>query len=215
MKVIARPIIPKLLAQLDDRAAAVTRELELSDCSVTDTDFSGIRRLEVEGCRLTAVQFSSAVFDKLSLSDVIANRLEAAGMHAPEAALLRVMMKDSRLTGIDLGASLLEDCTFENVKLDESGSRFATFKRVRFENCNLRNADFSGAKLMHVSFSGCELEGANFDNAACKLVDFRGENLSTIKGALGLKGATISSEQLIQLAPLLAAEAGLDVDYET
>jgi uncharacterized protein YjbI with pentapeptide repeats len=214
MNAITQPVVPKLLPQLDDWSGKISDEIELQTSAVQDKNFANVRRLEVEGCRLTALQLGAARFDKLRLSDVTLYRVEAAGMRAPEGSALRMVCKDSRLTGVDLGEALLEDCVFENVKLDEVGFRFAVLKRVRFVSCVLRNADFSGAKFSNVTFSACELNGANFDNATCKFVDLRGENIAAIKGVMGLKGATVSSEQLIQLAPLLAAEAGLDVDYE-
>lgn len=208
------PATPKILVQLDAWAGDVGDELELSDYSVQGRDSSVVRRLDIEGCKLNNLQLAVARLDKLQLSDSSLSHIEAAGMHAPKAALLRVVTSNSRLTGADFGAASFEDCMFENVKFDEGGLRFAIFKRVRFENCVLRNTDFSSAKLLNVSFVGCDFEGANFDNASCKLVDLRGEDLSNIKGGLGLKGATISSEQLIQLAPRLAAGVGLIVDYE-
>jgi uncharacterized protein YjbI with pentapeptide repeats len=42
-------------------------------------------------------------------------------------------------------------------------------------------------------------------------VDLRGADLSDIAGLNALRGATISSSQLAQLAPLLAADRGIDV----
>lgn len=214
-RVVAVPKEPKLLAKLDAWAGEVGAEIELEACEVRWADFAATERFEAESCRFIGVQFAGAAFKKFQLSDSVIMRSESAAAHAPKAAWLRVVVKDSRLTGADFGEATFEDCVFENAKIDESGFRFATFKRVRFENCVLRNADFSSAKLTNVSFSGCDLEGTNFDNASCKSVNLRGENLSAIKGIHGLKGATISSEQLIQLAPILAAELGLDVDYET
>lgn len=209
------PQAPKLLSQLDDWQGVVGIEVELEHCEVRGADLTRVERLEAEGCRLSGLRFAGAKLGKFQVADVIFNRTEAAGLQTAEAAMLRVAVTDSRLTGADFGEALLEDCVFENVKLDESGFRFATFKRVRFENCVLRNVDFTGVKMSNVSFSGCDLNGSNFDSAICKSVDLRGETLTSIKGVHGLKGATISSDQLIQLAPLLAAEAGFDVDYET
>jgi len=105
-----------------------------------------------------------------------------------------------------------EDCTFRNVKFDEAGFRFATFKRVRFENCMLRAADFGNARFTHVVFTGCDLTDANFASAHCSSVDIRAQDIVAAKGVLGLKGATISTEQLMQLAPLLAAELGFRLE---
>lgn len=75
----------------------------------------------------------------------------------------------------------------------------------------LRQADFSNAKLSHVVFRSCELESANFVLADCSHVDVSTENLAECKGITGLKGATISELQLIQLAPLFASELGFHI----
>lgn len=209
------PIVPKLPTQLDSWQGMVEAELELEHCTVDGGDFSSVRKLELEGCIITSALLTGMSLDKLRCNDTVLARIEAAGLNAPEGVLLRTVIRNSRMTGADFGAALLEDCTFEAVKLDEAGLRFATLKRVVFKGCVLRDVDFTGAKLLHVNFSECDLEGANFDHAACTLVDIRGEKLVAIKGVNGLRGARISSEQLIELAPLLALELGLDVDYET
>lgn len=211
MQAIAKPLMPRLLPQLEVWGGRVANKIEAEGCAVGDVDFSVAKRFEAEACRFSATSFAAAKFEKLHISDSVLERVEAAGMQAPDSAWLRVEVTNSRLTGVDLGAGLLEDCVFMNVKLDEAGLRFATLKRVKFESCVLRGLDFSGAKLTDVSFDECELDGTNFDNTICKNVDLRSENLAAIKGVQGLRGATVSSEQLIQLAPLLSAEAGLDV----
>jgi len=212
---ILSPASPKILPWLDQWHDAAADEVEITDCVVGGKDFSTVKRLEAEGCRLAGTRFAGAKLDKFQLSDTILDRIDAVGLCTSEAAFVRIVCAGSRLTGADFAESLFEDCVFENVKLDEAGLRFATLKRVRFEGCVLRNTDFSGAKLSQVSFSGCELDGANFDNVVCKAVNLHGQNLANVKGVFGLKGATISDEQLIQLAPLLAAEAGLDIDNKT
>jgi len=215
MHVVAQPVAPKVLPLLDEWSGLIMDDLELNDYSIEEGDFTKVRRLEVEGCVISAVHFESAALDRMQISDTRLHRLDAAGMRAPEAAWLRVVCENGRFTGADLGAALLEDCIFENVKFDEAGLRFAVLKRVKFVNCVLKHADLSGAKLSHVSFSGCDFEGTNFDKATCVAVDMRGENLAAIKGVLGLKGVTVSSDQVMQLAPAFATEVGLDVDYET
>ena len=43
-------------------------------------------------------------------------------------------------------------------------------------------------------------------------VDLRGADLDTVRGIASLKGATVSFEQLMTLAPALAEELGLRVE---
>ena len=202
------PASPKVQPVLSDWQGTPELETELRDCLVADKSFASSKRLLVEGCKLKAIGLTSARFDKLEVTDTFMYHIEAAGMRSYGANFLRSEIADCRFTGADFAEAQFEDCIFKNVKFDEAGFRFVTFKRVRFENCVLRQADFSSAKLSHVSFEDCELEDSNFANGVCGKVDLGNENLTNVKGVLGLKGANISDEQLIQIAPLLAVELG-------
>ena len=214
-KGVVPPAAPRLLPQLNDWVVSPNTELDLEHCLVRDCSLSQVERLDADNCRLSNVQLQEATIRILRLSDIVMQHIEAAGLQAYKGSWLRAEVKSSRLTGADLGESSFEDCVFSGVKLDDAGLRYATFKRVRFTNCVLRGTDFTGARLSNVSFDGCDLEGAVFDAVVCAMVDLRSEDLTKVKGVLGLRGATIANEQLMQLAPVLAQALGLDVDFET
>jgi uncharacterized protein YjbI with pentapeptide repeats len=207
------PIAPKLSsAGLDLWDEDVTVELEIDGTLVRNQDLSSVTKLYADGSRFEGVALTGALLDKCELTDVACAKLEAAALQAYKANLLRVSLSDCRLTGVEFAEACFEDCTFKNVKFDQAGFRFASFKRVRFENCMLQQADFSNAQLSHVVFVECSLNEANFVSANCSSTNITGEDLTNVKGILGLKGATISSEQLMQLAPLLAAELGFRIE---
>jgi len=208
---ITSPVTPKLSAQLDAWDEPNDGVLEIDQSLVEQADFTGATRINVDGSKLVGVTMTGAILEKFECSDTEWIKLEAAAVQAYRTNLLRVTMTDCRLTGAEFAEGHFEDCVFKNVKFDEAGFRFASFKRVRFENCMLRAADFSNAKLSQVTFTGCDLEEANFVSANCANVDITTEDVTAVEGILGLKGATISTEQLMQLAPLLASELGFQV----
>jgi uncharacterized protein YjbI with pentapeptide repeats len=208
---VVSPVAPKLsvrLAAWDDQPEP---ELELDGVAVDGADLTMVRRMMIDSSKLVNVQVIGVVLDTFEASDSQIARLEGAALQAYRTNFLRVMVADCRLTGAEFAEGEFTDCVFRNVKLDEAGLRFAQFTRVRFENCMLRAADFSNARLNHVTFSGCDLAAANFGSAKCTNVDVSGEDLSQVKGILGFKGATISTEQLMLLAPLMANELGFRV----
>ncbi len=206
-----RPIAPRLSVQLNAWDNEVADSLEIDDSLVELADFTGVVRLQIDSSKLSGVLLTGLVLDKLELTDSLGTKLEAAALRTHKANLLRVILTDSRLTGAEFAEAHIEDCTFKNVKFDEAGFRFASFKRVRFEDCILRQADFSSARFEQVLFTGCDLEATNFMSANCKDLDVTAEDLTGVKGILGLKGATISEVQLMQLAPLLATELGFHI----
>jgi hypothetical protein len=65
--------------------------------------------------------------------------------------------------------------------------------------------------LAHVHFGGCDLAGADVSKVRCTDVDLRGARLDGVKGVGALKGATISPDQLVVLAPGLAHAIGLRI----
>ncbi len=215
LTMITKPAVPQVPPQLDVWSENTQAELELDRVLVRNVDFTAAAKLSVDSSRLENVITTAAVVEALELTDVECVKLEGSALRAYQAKFLRVTMNNCRLTGAEFAEGQFEDCSFKNIQFDEVGFRFATFKRVRFEDCVLRHADFSSAKLSHVTFTNCEVEGANFDSASCQNVDVTRQNLVGAKGVLGLKGATISLEQLGQLAPLLASELGFRVEDDS
>jgi uncharacterized protein YjbI with pentapeptide repeats len=104
--------------------------------------------------------------------------------------------------------------SFVDCKLDLANFRFAKLKNVLFDSCVLTEADFAGATFNNVSFDNCELDKADFSNTKCTKLDLRGSSIVDVIGISSLKGAIVSPEQLISLAPQLAAEIGLVVEQD-
>lgn len=206
------PIVPRLDNDLAVWSDEIEGIIEIDRGLIEEVDFAGAARIAVDASRMSGVTLTGLRLDKLEITDSICAKLEGAALQTYKVNLLRTHITDSRFTGAEFAEGYFEDCVFQGVKFDEIGFRFSSFKRVRFENCMLRQADFSNAKLTQVTFTGCNLESANFVSATCKDVDITTEDLSAVKGILGLKGATISEVQLLQLAPLLATELGFRVE---
>lgn len=211
MSMISSPRLPKLPQQLGVWDGEVEAQLELDGALLTGADLAACERIYADASKFEKCIFTGANLNAFVATDVVFSRAEAAAMRGYKANLLRVQVSDSRFSGAEFAEGQFEDCHFKNVKFDEAGFRFASFKRVVFEDCVLQQADFTNAKFSHVVFRGCELEGASFVSVDCSHVDVSTENLTECKGITGLKGATISELQLIQLAPLFASELGFHI----
>ncbi len=131
-----------------------------------------------------------------------------------ESSWHRVSVDNSRCTGLGLQTSTLQDVVFTDCKLNLVNFRFAKLKNVVFEGCDLSEADFYCSELTNVRFDGCALDGVEFSGSKLKRVDLRCSDVSSLRSANSLTGAIIDSTQLIILAPLLAAEAGIEIDDE-
>jgi uncharacterized protein YjbI with pentapeptide repeats len=102
------------------------------------------------------------------------------------------------------------------VELGEPGDGF------EIEDGELGGADISGVearsgRIVHATIEGLRaggaLAGTDFAGAELTEVDLRGSDLARLGGDVAsLRGAIVDSAQLIDLAPRLAAAAGLRVE---
>ena len=79
---------------------------------------------------------------------------------------------------------------------------------MTFEGCEIGSLDVRGAELQSVAFEDCRVDELDVAGATLSKVDLSGARLRTLVGVESLRGAIISHEQLVDLAPLLAAQVG-------
>lgn len=127
------------------------------------------------------------------------------------ANLRRVFLSECRLTGLNLSEAKLDEVTFRNCKLDYANFRFAELMRVSFEDCVLTDTDFQGARCELSEFAGCRMHGTDFSKAELDGADLRGSDLRLSGGVEALRGAVVSTSQIIDLAIPLADAAGIVV----
>ncbi|HJZ49999.1 MAG TPA: pentapeptide repeat-containing protein [Roseiflexaceae bacterium] len=145
------------------------------------------------------------------LLDVRLDGCDLAGAEWEKAHLRRVEFSGSRLVGLRLSDSSLEDVAI--VKCNAELARFwsSSFKGVRFDHCVLREASFEGSDLSRVVFRGCDLGKADLRNTRLKGADLRGSTITGVQvGIKDLQGAIVTSSQAIQLAGLLGVMVVLD-----
>lgn len=83
-----------------------------------------------------------------------------------------------------------------------------------FTDCVIDELDLGGAKCRRLQLSNTSVGPLDVRRASLTGVDLRGADLKTIIGLGDLSGATVTSEQVQLLAPLLAAHIGLLVDTD-
>jgi uncharacterized protein YjbI with pentapeptide repeats len=208
---VATPIIPLKLESgtpdlfIDD---ATLEGLQFAAADLTGISARNVTANEVVLDRCILLQ---AKLEKFRGMDLRMQHIDATAARCADASLLRSSITKCRMAGIDLSTSLLKEVTFEDCNLDLANFRYATLTRVQFIDCVLAEADFIGATLNHVTFVGCTLERTAFSQCKVTDVDLRGAHIISVSGWQSLKGATIDTQQLIAVAPQMAAELGLEV----
>ncbi|MFG2181518.1 pentapeptide repeat-containing protein [Streptomyces abikoensis] len=161
--------------------------------------------------------FSSATFERGRLrrsrfDEVWLHTVRMVGTNLAETTWLDSECTAGVFAGTEIHGSEMRRAVFRQCKFDSVNFRATSFKDVVFVDCLLRDVDFSGANLADVSFPGSTLDRARIDRATLTRVDLREATaLGIVSGIGALSGATISTAQLFDLAPVLAQHLGLTV----
>ncbi|HWQ08715.1 MAG TPA: pentapeptide repeat-containing protein [Holophaga sp.] len=173
---------------------------------LVEVDFSdqAAEAVCLRNCRLSKVKFTRSRLQRLDLDKVEADDCDFANAFLPKARLDRVVVKESRLVGIDLSGALVKASAFEACDATYGNFRSAVFRKCRFRACNLRGADFQGADLRSAVFEQCDLREAQLSFAKLDGADLRGSELTGLRvGIENLRGAIVDPAQAAYLAGLM------------
>nr|WP_078599026.1 pentapeptide repeat-containing protein [Streptomyces davaonensis] len=184
--------------------------LEFREADLAGQDGGGARFMD---CALNACVLDETRLTRARFLDSVLSAPRGVGTDLAEATLRDVELLDARLGGVQLHGAALERVLIRGGKIDYLNLRAARLRDVVFENCVLVEPDFGGAGLERVSFPGCVLKGADLAGATLTDVDLReAASVEIARGVDRLAGAVISTGQLLDLAPVLAAALGIRVE---
>lgn len=162
-------------------------------------------------CAFTEVTFDGGRLRGTRFHDAWLGGSRLVGVDLAESSWLDAVFDGAVLAGVQAFSSRLRRVVFQRCKLDSVNFRTAVLKDVIFEDCSIKDADFGGATLQRTSFPGSTLAGADFSKATLTDVDLRGAELLSLSGIDSLRGATIDTGQLVDLAAAFATVLGITV----
>jgi uncharacterized protein YjbI with pentapeptide repeats len=160
-------------------------------------------------CAFTGVSVQGGRLQKARLRDVLLRDVRLVATALGESQWAGVAVTDSLAAGTELFGAELRQVTFSRCKLDSVNLRGAALTEVTFRDCELSDADFAGATLTRCAFPGSRLARADFSKVTMDRTDLRGAELGLIIDSGSLRGAIVSTAQLVHLAPVLAQTMGL------
>ncbi|MFI9332206.1 pentapeptide repeat-containing protein [Kitasatospora sp. NPDC052868] len=163
-------------------------------------------------CAFTGVSLSGLKLRRARFNEVWAQAGRWVACELVESEWQDSAFVGGVLAGVAAHGSALRRVVFRGCKLEAVNLRAAVLRDVVFEDCLLRDVDFGDAKLTDVSFPGSTLEEVRLRGAKLARTDLRGAvALGLTDGPEGLRGALISSPQLLELAPQFAQALGITV----
>lgn len=186
-------------------------------------DYDGIDfvDLDLRGQDAADVRFLESRLERCAVDGLSVRRARLLGSliadaHGATVDFADSTWRDSQVTGGQFGAVQLPGATmsailFRGMKLDYLNLSGAHLDDVVFDGCELGDVDARGATLRSVCFSDCGINELNVTETRLSKVDLSGARLSSLIGVDNLRGAIISHGQLLDLAPQLAAQLGVEV----
>ena len=209
--VLTAPDLSRLRdGEADELAAGeMVEDLELAEADLSGADLSAVSLLN---CRFSAIFADDTDLTAARLVDCRLERLNSTYLHSPRSTWRTVELTGSRIGAwefydADVESVLIEDCRLGFANLAGTGLRDVLIRGTRIDEL-----DLSGIEAQRVRFEECRVGTLRLRGGSLSDVDLRGLEMRVVSGVRSLAGATVSGEQLTELARLLAEHLGLRVE---
>ncbi|MCU4672747.1 pentapeptide repeat-containing protein [Microbacterium fluvii] len=165
----------------------------------------------IDGCRFDGVRASAWTIRGARLAETSIRRADIPVVSAARSDARDLIVSDSRLGSVDAFDASWRCVRFVRCRLGFLNLRGASLTDVAFDDCTIDELDLLDAKAHRVAFTSTTLGSLTVAGATLTDVDLRGAEIREIVGLAGLRGATISDDQLRQMAPAFADLAGIEV----
>lgn len=130
---------------------------------------------------------------------------------ASDTTWRQTRISEGRIGSLVLARSHLDSVTLSGTRIGYLDLRSAAVGDLTLTDCRIGTLDLTGGRVERARLRGCRIDELLLSHAEPADVDLRGAQIGRIEGATGLRGATVDSGQLMDLAPLLADALGIVV----
>ena len=168
-------------------------------------------RVSLRRCCVRVVDVAELVADRARLIDSLLSEPDITDLSSSDSTWRSVTVEGGRIGAWDLAGAVVDALTVAGAQLGYVNLRDATLTDVALRDCRITTLDLAGAGARHVSLAGCVIDELVVIRADLDEFDLRGARLGRVDGIENLGGAIISGEQLLDLAPAMAAAAGITI----
>lgn len=209
--VLTAPDLSRLRDGAADELAAgeMVEDLRLAEADLSGAGLSAISLLS---CRFSEVFADDTDLTAARLVDCRLERLSSTYLHSPRSTWRAVELTGSRIGAWEIYDADLESVLIEDCRLGFANLAGTTLRDVLIRSTRIDELDLSGIEAERVRFEDCRVGTLRLRGGSLSDVDLRGLEIRVVSSVGSLAGATISGEQLTELAPLLAQHLGLRVE---
>ena len=207
-----RPVVPTDLTAWDPASELLPGDA-LEAVAIDTLDVAGARLtdLDVAESTIGVLRADGTDLRGLRIRDSVIEMLDAPVLRGARTSWQRVEVHGGRVGSAELYDTMLDEVLLEGLKLGFVNLRASTLRDVVVRDCTIDELDLDGAVLTRVAFEDCRIREVSGREARIEHLDLRGVDFDRLERFEGLRGATIASEQVFALAPMLAVQAGFRV----
>lgn len=209
------PLVPELdLPRLEPGTARDLRPgayLDLTALTGVDVSGADLTGLELDACLLREVHADETRLVSSRFSEVRLETVTASGLSAQRSTWREVVLSGSRIGALTLYESELRTVHLDSSRVTYLNASGANLLDVALTDCVIDELDLTEARLTRVAMARSRIGLLRVRGAGLADVDLRETILSEVDDASGLRGAAVSPDQLVLLAPALAHAVGLRV----
>lgn len=143
--------------------------------------------------------------------DVDLPGVRIASLKMRDAGVRRVRIRGGRIGTLDLSQASVAEVELREVRIDYLNLGAAKITDLEVTGCTIRTIDLPQAELARVRFADTSSDEVDTRGMRAKDLDLRGLDALSYLDAHSLRGATLTSFQVQQLAPVIAAGIGIQV----
>lgn len=143
--------------------------------------------------------------------DVDLPGVRIASLKMRDAGVRRVRIRGGRIGTLDLSQASVAELELREVRIDYLNLGAAKITDLEVTGCTIRTIDLPQAELTRVRFADTSSDEVDTRGMRAKDLDLRGLDALSYLDAHSLRGATLTSFQVQQLAPVIAAGIGIQV----
>lgn len=166
----------------------------------------------IEGSRVERLRLQRWDLPGVSLIECAVSDLDVTVLSGPASVWRDVEVAVGRWGSAELYDVQWRSVHLSGMRISYLNLRGADLMDVRLTDCVIDELDLAGARARRMAFPGCRVDRLALDRATLTDVDLRGLEPSAIDGIDGLRGATITHDQLLRWSPVLAGHLGLLVE---
>lgn len=202
---VAPPDLPPHLA-----AARPARGADLIAARLDLEGTADLSYATLEQCTVTAdadaVDLTGATILDVEITDARIASLRLRG-----ASIRRLLLTGGRIGSLDLSDTRIGELEIRGLRIDYLTLGGAKGTDIDIVECGIRALDMPQAELTRVRFRDTSSEEVDPRGLRATDVDLRGLDAHAYLDANSLRGTTLSSFQVQQLAPLFATGLGIQV----